>query len=115
MKTPQEIYLQSLISATDFLDRLDKLKGTPVYKQEIKNNINRLSKQMENYTKPLSLVWGIDDKEFYKVLDAQQAFVKAVSRMQLADYDIMLGVMRAYTTHKEELINFLQKINNGTN
>jgi uncharacterized protein YxjI len=68
--------LNSLLVGAEFLELIDKVKGTILYKQSLKQKVNSLLPELEIHCNNLSIILGIDDKTMFTLMDKKELMVE---------------------------------------
>ena len=68
--------LNSLLVGCELLELIDKVKGTVLYKQSLKQKINLLLPELEKHCDNLSFVLGIDDEVMFTLMEKKQLIIE---------------------------------------
>jgi hypothetical protein len=68
--------LNSLLVGAELLELIDKVKGTILYRQSLKQKINLLLPELEKHCDHLSLVLGIDDQTMFTLMEKKELMVE---------------------------------------
>jgi hypothetical protein len=68
--------LNSLLVGSEFLELIDKVKGTILYKQSLKQKVNSLLPELETHCNNLSLVLGIDDRTMFTLMEKKELMIE---------------------------------------
>jgi len=105
----QHIYLTTLLSAALCLECLDELKGTTVYRQELKQTGNRFCLELEKLTsKDLGAIWGIDDEAMYELIRYQRKVIEQLQTLRPEDIGVVMELIRKYKEEPETMLQINQ-------
>lgn len=91
------ILLSALLS-----EAIDDMKGTTLYKQEIKQVGNRFQKMIEPYVKQIDGVYDADPELATNIFRETELFIEKLTKMNLVDYAMINQIHDHYSENKKE-------------
>jgi len=109
MTKKEHIYVTCLLSAWLTQELMDELKQTNAYRHELKKTGKMFARELEKITTDdIPLIWGIDDKAMYALLEYQKEVIQALSTMRPEDIGIVKEMIEMYKAHPRKVLNRLQ-------
>lgn len=100
--------LNSALASVLLLECLDGLKNTNVYRQDIKQLVNRLERVLSEYSKDkIAAIWGVDDESMYKIMDYQKQFIKNVANMRPEHLGVINEIVELYKVESDKVLEVL--------
>ena len=109
MKAPdQHIYLTALFASLLVVDCMDELEQTPYFKQRLKQTGKPFTRELERVIKvDVPLVWGLDDKKMYMLMEYQSAFIRKLAAMRPEEAGVINEIINRYTESPEQVLQAL--------
>ncbi len=105
----EEIVLTTLLSALLTMEGMEQLQDTDAFRQRIKQTGNNFYKELEKYTSQIApLVWGVDDKAFYLVMDYQKTVLQKLITMKPEDIGVVMAMIEKYEQHPRKTLTRLE-------
>lgn len=104
-----DIYLQTLLKAWDLQENMDLLKGTTVYRHDLRQNANRLAASLEKLlAKDMNEICGVEDDVLYKQMDYYHDLIKQLSTLRADENGIMALIIDEYKKNPESVLEALK-------
>lgn len=104
-----DLYLQAILKCWDLQETMEQLKGTTVYRHDIKKNAGHLAKSIERLLdKDLNAVWGIDDNVLFHQLDYYHDLIKHIASLKTDDNGVIATIIDMYKQNPEKVLKALE-------
>jgi hypothetical protein len=101
-QTKQTVFLKSMLISQLFLETIDQLKNTQQYRQDIKNQTNRLEKMLENYSiREFDVIYKTNPEMTTNIMNKIESLVDKISTSSIEDLVMINAVIEKYNENKE--------------
>ena len=103
--SPQDTYLQMLLTCILLQEQCDLLKNTNVYRHELKQAAKRLEKELNKVTGgDVDLIVGINDNALYHQMDYQKDLIREIASIKAEDNGIIAKIIQQYKKYPDEIL-----------
>lgn len=102
------VYLQTLLICWNLQENIDLLKGSSVYRQELKQAANRLGKLLEKIINTdMNDICGIQDDALYAQMDYHRDLIRQLASIKAEDNGTIAVIIDEYKKAPEAVLNAL--------
>lgn len=106
---PEQTYLFCLLAADLTINLMERLQGSNVYRQELKNAGNRFYDQLLKMTsKDIALVWGENDDVMYRLMEYNEKLIKNIASLKPEDADVINCMIEKYKQNPDAVLYALE-------
>lgn len=106
-ETKQMVFLKSMMISQLLLETLDQLKNTQQYRQDIKNQTNRLEKMLEQYAiREFDIIYKTDPEMTTNIMNKIESLVNKISTSPIDELVMINAVIDKYTENKDWFIKY---------
>tara|TARA_R110000796_G_scaffold34024_7_gene88052 strand:+ start:1281 stop:1634 length:354 start_codon:yes stop_codon:yes gene_type:complete len=101
-QTKQTVFLKSMLISQLLMETIDQLKHTKQYRQDIKNQTNRLEKMLEQYSiREFDIIYKTDPEMTTNIMNKIESLVDKISTSSIEDLVMINAVIEKYNENKE--------------
>jgi len=90
--------------------RLEELKGTPLYKQGLKNSVNRALEHLKQAEETYDIFENATEENAVSVHDNYYHFLEVVSKVPISQVDEARAVLDAYLKSPDSMLGIAKKV-----
>lgn len=104
-----DVYLQTLLICWNLQENIDLLKGSNVYRHDLKQAANRLAGMLEKIINTdMNDICGIQDDALYAQMDYHRNLIRQVSAVRADENGIIALIIEEYLKKPEAVLEALK-------